>query len=33
MFGVFLFQIHNGPPHDSNFGYSFAKRMIDILNK
>jgi len=25
--------VHNGPPHDSNFGYSFAKRMIDILNK
>jgi GDP-L-fucose synthase len=25
--------IHNGPPHDSNFGYSHAKRMIDILNK
>lgn len=25
--------VHNGPPHDSNFGYSFAKRMIDIQNK
>ncbi|XP_052897202.1 probable GDP-L-fucose synthase [Anopheles moucheti] len=25
--------IHNGPPHDSNFGYSHAKRMIDVLNK
>lgn len=25
--------IHNGVPHDSNFGYSHAKRMIDILNK
>lgn len=25
--------VHNGPPHDSNFGYSYAKRMIDILNK
>jgi GDP-L-fucose synthase len=25
--------IHLGPPHDSNFGYSYAKRMIDILNK
>ncbi|CAB1342262.1 unnamed protein product [Coregonus sp. 'balchen'] len=24
--------IHNGPPHDSNFGYSHAKRMIDIQN-
>ncbi|KAK3097098.1 hypothetical protein FSP39_006333 [Pinctada imbricata] len=25
--------IHNGPPHPSNFGYSYAKRMIDIQNK
>lgn len=25
--------VHNGPPHDSNFGYSYAKRMIDILNR
>lgn len=25
--------VHSGPPHDSNFGYSYAKRMIDILNK
>ncbi|KAK4474215.1 hypothetical protein MN116_000034 [Schistosoma mekongi] len=25
--------IHNGPPHDSNYGYSYAKRMIDIMNK
>uniref|UniRef100_A0AC35THH5 GDP-L-fucose synthase n=1 Tax=Rhabditophanes sp. KR3021 TaxID=114890 RepID=A0AC35THH5_9BILA len=25
--------VHNGPPHDSNFGYSYAKRMIDVLNK
>uniref|UniRef100_A0A4W5PNP6 GDP-L-fucose synthase n=1 Tax=Hucho hucho TaxID=62062 RepID=A0A4W5PNP6_9TELE len=25
--------IHNGPPHDSNFGYSHAKRMIDIQNR
>lgn len=25
--------IHNGPPHDSNFGYSYAKRMIDITNR
>lgn len=24
--------IHNGPPHSSNFGYSYAKRMIDVLN-
>lgn len=25
--------IHNGPPHNSNFGYSYAKRSIDVLNK
>ncbi|XP_053396213.1 GDP-L-fucose synthase-like [Mercenaria mercenaria] len=25
--------IHNGAPHDSNFGYSYAKRMIDVLNR
>jgi GDP-L-fucose synthase len=25
--------IHNGPPHDSNFGYAYAKRMIDVQNK
>lgn len=25
--------VHNGPPHDSNFGYSHAKRLIDIQNK
>lgn len=25
--------IHSGPPHDSNFGYAYAKRMIDIQNK
>lgn len=24
--------VHNGPPHPSNFGYSYAKRMIDVLN-
>ena len=29
----FQLQVHNGPPHDSNFGYSYAKRMIDIQNK
>ena len=22
--------LHNGPPHDSNSGYSYAKRMLDI---
>ena len=26
-------QIHNGPPHDSNFGYAYSKRMIDVLNR
>ncbi|CAK9298637.1 unnamed protein product [Gordionus sp. m RMFG-2023] len=25
--------IHNGPPHVSNFGYAYAKRMIDVLNQ
>ncbi|KAG5455909.1 MAG: tissue specific transplantation antigen P35B, partial [Olpidium bornovanus] len=25
--------IHNGPPHESNFGYAHAKRLIDIQNK
>ncbi|GIY18381.1 GDP-L-fucose synthase [Caerostris darwini] len=25
--------IHNGPPHESNFGYSYAKRLIDIQNR
>lgn len=25
--------IHNGPPHTSNYGYSYAKRMIDVMNK
>lgn len=25
--------IHNGPPHESNIGYSYAKRMIDVLNR
>lgn len=23
-------QIHNGVPHDSNYGYAYAKRMLDI---
>lgn len=27
------FKIHLGPPHDSNFGYSYAKRMIDVQNR
>lgn len=25
--------VHDGPPHDSNFGYAYAKRMIDIQNR
>lgn len=25
--------VHNGPPHDSNYGYAYAKRMIDVMNK
>ncbi|TKS74947.1 GDP-L-fucose synthase [Collichthys lucidus] len=25
--------IHNGPPHESNFGYAYAKRMIDVYNR
>merc|ERR1711881_605561 len=25
--------VHLGPPHDSNFGYSYAKRMIDVMNR
>ena len=26
-------KIHLGPPHKSNFGYAYAKRMIDVYNK
>ena len=26
-------QIHNGPPHQSNYGYAYAKRMIDIQSR
>ncbi|KAI9034573.1 hypothetical protein DFJ74DRAFT_600760 [Hyaloraphidium curvatum] len=25
--------IHNGPPHESNFGYAYAKRMVDVANR
>ena len=25
--------LHLGPPHDSNFGYSYAKRMVEVLNR
>lgn len=26
-------QLHNGPPHDSNFGYAYAKRMLDVQSR
>ena len=26
-------QIHNGPPHPSNFGYAYAKRMLDVQSR
>jgi GDP-L-fucose synthase len=26
-------QIHNGPPHQSNFGYAYAKRMLDVQSR
>jgi len=26
-------QLHMGPPHDSNFGYAYAKRMLDVMSK
>lgn len=25
--------VHNGPPHSSNYGYAYAKRMIDVQNR
>ncbi|KAF9523795.1 NAD dependent epimerase/dehydratase family-domain-containing protein [Crepidotus variabilis] len=25
-------KIHDGPPHESNFGYANAKRMVDVMN-
>ena len=25
--------IHLGPPHPSNEGYAYAKRMLDVLNR
>ena len=25
--------VHTGPPHSSNAGYAYAKRMIDVMNK
>lgn len=32
MMSIVGLQIHNGPPHPSNFGYSYAKRLIDVQN-
>lgn len=26
-------QLHAGPPHDSNFGYAYAKRMIEVQSR
>lgn len=26
-------QLHNGPPHESNFGYAYAKRMLDVMSR
>jgi GDP-L-fucose synthase len=26
-------QIHNGPPHSSNFAYAYAKRMLDVHSR
>jgi len=26
-------KIHLGPPHESNYGYAHAKRMVDIANR
>lgn len=26
-------QIHNGAPHESNFGYAYAKRMLDVHSR
>lgn len=26
-------QLHKGPPHDSNFGYAYAKRMIEVQSR
>lgn len=25
--------VHNGEPHHSNFGYAYAKRMVDVMNR
>jgi GDP-L-fucose synthase len=26
-------QIHSGPPHESNFGYAYAKRMLEVQSR
>jgi len=26
-------QLHNGPPHKSNFGYAYSKRMMDVASR
>lgn len=26
-------QLHLGPPHDSNFGYAYSKRMVDVMSR
>lgn len=26
-------QIHNGPPHDSNYGYAYSKRMLEVQSR
>ena len=26
-------QLHRGPPHHSNFGYAYAKRMVDVMSR
>jgi GDP-L-fucose synthase len=26
-------QFHDGPPHQSNFGYAYAKRMVDVYSR
>ena len=33
MYVIYSIQVHSGPPHDSNFGYAYAKRLIDIQNR
>jgi NAD dependent epimerase/dehydratase family len=26
-------KVHLGPPHESNYGYAYAKRMVDVANR